>query len=118
MWCPKCRAEYREGFDKCADCNVDLVKKAPAESKVEYTEYECVLKTYNPADVAMIKSIFENENITYFVKGEQFTSIQPLVEPARIMVKQDQAEQAKEILKKFEVQFMGINIKTKESSET
>lgn len=26
MICPKCNEEYREGFTKCADCDVDLVE--------------------------------------------------------------------------------------------
>lgn len=25
MICPKCKVEYREGFSKCNDCDVDLV---------------------------------------------------------------------------------------------
>ena len=25
MFCPECRAEYRRGFTKCRDCDVDLV---------------------------------------------------------------------------------------------
>ena len=25
MFCPKCKAEYREGFTECAACNVTLV---------------------------------------------------------------------------------------------
>jgi hypothetical protein len=25
MFCPQCKAEYREGFYRCADCNIDLV---------------------------------------------------------------------------------------------
>lgn len=25
MFCPLCKAEYREGFTRCKDCNVDLV---------------------------------------------------------------------------------------------
>jgi hypothetical protein len=31
MFCPKCKAEYREGFKACADCNVPLVDKLPEE---------------------------------------------------------------------------------------
>jgi len=30
MWCPKCKAEYREGFTVCADCGCEL---APASSQ-------------------------------------------------------------------------------------
>ena len=29
MICPKCKAEYREGFAFCSDCHVDLVEKLP-----------------------------------------------------------------------------------------
>jgi hypothetical protein len=29
-YCPRCRAEYRDGFTRCADCNVDLSAKLPA----------------------------------------------------------------------------------------
>src|SRR5262249_48492275 len=29
MICPKCAAEYRQGFTKCADCDVDLVAAPP-----------------------------------------------------------------------------------------
>jgi hypothetical protein len=27
MFCPKCRAEYRSGFTRCSDCEVDLVNE-------------------------------------------------------------------------------------------
>jgi hypothetical protein len=29
MICPNCQAEYREGFSRCADCDVDLVEPSP-----------------------------------------------------------------------------------------
>jgi hypothetical protein len=28
-WCPRCGAEYREGFTECADCGVALVSTPP-----------------------------------------------------------------------------------------
>ena len=28
-YCPKCKAEYRDGFKKCSACNVDLVESMP-----------------------------------------------------------------------------------------
>ena len=27
MFCPKCKAEYREGFTYCSDCGVTLVER-------------------------------------------------------------------------------------------
>jgi hypothetical protein len=32
MICPQCKAEYREGFATCADCEVDLVVHSPSEN--------------------------------------------------------------------------------------
>ena len=29
MFCPECRTEYRPGFTRCADCDVDLVHELP-----------------------------------------------------------------------------------------
>lgn len=29
MICPNCRCEYREGFQHCSDCNVELVNELP-----------------------------------------------------------------------------------------
>jgi len=29
MFCPECRAEYRPGFTRCSDCDVDLVYEIP-----------------------------------------------------------------------------------------
>lgn len=30
MFCPECKAEYRPGFDRCANCNVELVEDLAA----------------------------------------------------------------------------------------
>jgi hypothetical protein len=34
MFCPVCKAEYRPGFYRCADCDVELVDELPAEALV------------------------------------------------------------------------------------
>lgn len=33
-WCPKCKAEYREGFTECSTCKVPLVDTLPEENEV------------------------------------------------------------------------------------
>lgn len=35
VFCPKCKAEYREGFTVCADCGVPLVETLPASPVLE-----------------------------------------------------------------------------------
>jgi hypothetical protein len=34
MFCPQCQAEYRPGFTRCADCDVDLVYELPKTALV------------------------------------------------------------------------------------
>ena len=110
MFCPKCRAEYREGFYKCADCEVDLVHELASDPEPKYVEYEQVLGTYNPGDIAVVKSILDAEGITYYFLGEHFSYVRPLADPARLMVKKDEVEKAREILKDLELSYMGINL--------
>jgi hypothetical protein len=38
MFCPECKAEYREGFTQCADCEVELVAELPKTAMVRRAE--------------------------------------------------------------------------------
>ncbi|MCK5328648.1 MAG: DUF2007 domain-containing protein [Candidatus Latescibacteria bacterium] len=109
MFCPECRAEYTEGVAECADCNIPLVPELPPEDEPEYVDFEQVLCTFNPADIAIIRSLLDGEGVDYFFHGEHFSRIRPLVEPARLMVAKDQVQKAKEILKDLELTYMGIS---------
>jgi len=110
MFCPKCRTEYREGFYICADCNIELVGEIPPEPEPEFVDFKEVMATYNPADIALIKSVSEAEDITYFFKGKHFLYMRPLADPARLMVRKDQAGFVIDILKDMDLAFMGINL--------
>jgi len=35
MFCPVCKSEYREGFTKCSDCDVDLVRQLAEDSEAK-----------------------------------------------------------------------------------
>ena len=115
MFCPKCKAEYRKGFYRCAHCQVDLVDALPPEPELEpeYVDYEEVLATYNPADVAFLKSLLDAEGVIYYFLGEHFSYMRPLADPTRLMVKKDQAESERELLKDADLAYMGINLETK-----
>ena len=110
MFCPKCGAEYRNGFTVCADCDVPLVHEPPQEvhTEVEFVHYVEVLRTFNLADVALIKSVLDAEGITYYFKGENFMFVRPLADPAALMVKEDEVERVRETLKDLRLEFKGI----------
>ena len=111
MFCPKCGSEYREGFYVCSDCGSDLVDQLPPEEEPEFIDYVEVLGTYNPADVALIKSLLDAENITYYFNAEHFMYVGPLAEPVRLMVKIDEGEKAKEILQDLNLAITGVDLR-------
>jgi hypothetical protein len=110
MFCPECKAEFIEGIKKCPDCNVDLVEELPPEPKPQFVDYSEILATYNPADIAFLKSVLDSEGITYFFKGENFQHVRPWADPARLMDRTDQVEQVLELIKDLKLSYMGINL--------
>ena len=106
MFCPKCGNEYREEIYMCSECGVSLVPELPPDPRngsLESAEFEEILLTPSSGDMALIKSLLDSEGILYYFRGEFFTSVHPLAQPARLMVRTDQAEEVKEILE-------GLNI--------
>ncbi len=117
MYCPQCRTEYEEGIVRCADCGALLVNDLAPLPDPDFVEYEEILSTFNPADIALIKSILDAEGITYFFKGEHFTYVRPFADPARLMVAVDEAEEAREVLKDLNLAYMGVNLPEEERAD-
>jgi len=123
MFCPKCKAEYREGFTHCSDCDVDLVASLPEENlgengKINQEEnindeetvnddftFIRVLSTYNLGDIAVLKSILDEQGIEYFIQGENTAYIRGYMDPSILMVREDQVQTVKELLKDFDLKF-------------
>ncbi len=76
MFCPKCKTEYVPGITQCADCHTPLVYDLPKEEdrpatfSNDYIEWAPLITTHYHADIALIKSILESEQIDYWVQGE------------------------------------------------
>lgn len=117
MFCPICKSEYREGFTKCAECDTQLVEEIASEPDPEFIDYDEILGTFNPADIAIIKSILDATDIVYFFQGEHFGYMQPLALPTRLMVRKDQAQEATEILNELKLSFRGINLSKDEKKD-
>lgn len=110
MFCPKCGGEYEDGFTECADCHVSLVPEPPPPPpEPEYIEYETLLATHNPGDIAIIKAVLESEGITHFFDGEGFNMWRPLVQPAKLLVKKDEVQQAVQALKDLKLSYSAIS---------
>ena len=112
MFCPQCKTEYRPGFTTCADCGVPLVEVLPPEPVEEEPadtghstldgDLVHILDTFNPGDVALIKSILEGEGIPYAFEGEHSQYVYGAV-PFRLMVPSEYADEAREVLEKLDL---------------
>ena len=103
MFCPKCKAEYREGFTECADCNIPLVadlQEAPEQPPGEY-DYVEVLTASNQDDIATFKLILESAEIPYVVHGDYISTTVSSGLPVRFLVPEESVDEAKETLKDF-----------------
>jgi len=107
MFCPECKSEYREDITVCSTCQIPLVEELPSDVEPEFVDFEEVLQTYNAADVAFVKSLLESEGITYLFQEDSFNQI-PAVVPARLLVRKDQADLAREILQDTQLTFMAV----------
>ena len=68
MFCPECRSEYREGFNRCADCDVELVSELPPDEVHE--DNVNLVKVYETGDgsiIPLIESLLEDANIEFEV---------------------------------------------------
>ena len=113
MFCPSCKYEYIDAITECPDCRVSLIAQLPPEPDPEFVDFAEVLATYNPADVAFLKSLLDSEDIQYFFKGEHFMYMRPLADPVRLMVRTDQVDTVTAMLKDIELSITGINLSQK-----
>jgi hypothetical protein len=64
MFCPQCKAEYRPGFTRCADCDVDLVEVLPSEpqSGDEHTRNQTMAE--GTPDWGEMRTVWEGDSET------------------------------------------------------
>ena len=70
-----------------------------------FIEYVLVLETHNAGDRVFIKSIFDAEGIVYYIQGENVAPYLFNALPMRVMVRKDQEEEAKNILKDIKLSY-------------
>ncbi len=102
MICPECGSEYREGFTRCSDCDVDLVEPQvePVDPDVELVS---VYQSGNPALLPIVESLLRDAQIEFITTGRSVQALQgavgsSFVVPVEFWVRSEYAEQALELL--------------------
>ena len=104
MFCPNCKAEYREGFSRCADCAVDLIPELSPEPEPmeEYVELINIKTFSSRHEAELAKGFLEAHEIDAVVSGDDYGGIQPGLSfstGVRLSVKDEDVEEAKRIFR-------------------
>ena len=106
MVCPKCKAEFREGFSRCSECDVALVGRIeesdfqpPQTNESDFVTVRIVQTLY---EEAQIRSFLEANNIPSLVSGEVVGRVYGLTMDGlgarRVMVSRELADTACSLL--------------------
>jgi len=107
MLCPQCGAEYREGFDECADCHVPLVDSLDEPEPVGPGVPEVLIRTeiWNPIAIGLAETLLREARIRYFVMDRNVAARQEsgnIIGWWTIRVPEDKEAEAREILRSVE----------------
>jgi len=121
-WCPNCKDEYRDGFTKCADCDVELVEELPKEKVQDEEQYgepeivvfekEVVLETFvDDVEFMYVASLLDQMDIPYRVRKKGGTSLEILYTSmapieTTIYVDDKDYERAEEVLESLDAYLM------------
>lgn len=109
MYCPDCRAEYREGVETCPDCEIRLVVELPPEGPD--ADLVPVFETADVSLLPVVTSVLDSARIPYLVQGEEALSVLPVGRwgagisqsgrglAATIRVEKGRAKEAEELLR-------------------
>ena len=100
MFCPKCKTEYRKGFSRCADCDIDLILALPPEQELSDEYIDLIdIKTFSSRhDAELAKGFLESNGIDAVVSGDDYGGIHPglsFSSGVRLSVKKEDVKEAK-----------------------
>ena len=115
MFCPRCKAEYRVGFFRCSNCDVELVDHLPVDvpasqprqdvpRRFDAEEIELVvIRTYqNGLDADLAKTVLEAAGIESMIRGDdtarRYYVGLPFDQRIELVVRSEDAEDAEKIL--------------------
>lgn len=111
MFCPQCEGEFRKGITECPDCEVQLVDELPEEIR-DTTPLVAVFATSDPAVLPVVRSLLDETDIPYTIKGEEVfglfpgtavgLAIDPKSRAAQVLVPPERAGEARELLSDIE----------------
>jgi hypothetical protein len=114
--CPNCRTVLKLTLDElqstgfyCPECEIFIVIVNGKPESLPDKNYVQLLTSLNQGDIAIIKSMLDDAEVDYYLTGENFLGVRPLLEPAVFYVNEKDLELARDILKDFELHLFGFS---------
>jgi hypothetical protein len=100
MFCPLCKAEYRDGFSRCSDCDVPLVAELPksTESAVYEGQMRLIHTTHEQSDCVALCRRLTAAGIPFRVAESNRQFLKAVDRTFAIGVASDRYKEAREIL--------------------
>jgi len=101
MFCPRCGAEYRSGFTRCSDCEVDLVPSLETPKNFQAAGPALAWRGDDPVLFSRILGILrESDILTFVLSNHDQLAFQPTTPRPEygIFVKSEDAQRAARIV--------------------
>jgi Putative prokaryotic signal transducing protein len=98
MFCPKCKTEYKKGFSRCSDCDVDLTSELPEE----YVDLINIKTFSSRQDAELAKGLLAANGVNAVVSGDDYGGINPGLSfstGVRLLVKEEDVVNAQRIFR-------------------
>ncbi len=124
MFCPRCKAEYRPGFIRCSDCDIELLDHLPPEAvdseKAEASADVVVATVQGLLEEGQIRSFLEANGIPVQLQGETLRRVDGIyvngIGAVRILVPRELARTALDLLAKADRGELEIDAEDEEAS--
>ena len=114
--CPNCSATLDLTFSErkmkkfhCPECEAYINYNLEPPLVDPKENYVILLSSMNQGDIGVIKSILNNAHIDYYLSGENFLTVEPLIQPAKFHVNVNDLETAAELLKGYNLNPWGAS---------
>ena len=103
--CPKCKEELsleenerRLKRFRCPSC-LAFIEYSGKEPRIIVPEdYVNLITKTNPGDIALIRSVFDSEEIDYYISGDTFLTWVPIIKWSKVFVIKSDCDRAQELL--------------------
>jgi DNA-directed RNA polymerase subunit RPC12/RpoP len=121
--CPNCKKEFKlsekareTGKVHCPKCEayIDFTTKPPTFDPAE--EFSLLFNSMNQGDIALAISILDDGGFDYYIAGQNFAQIDPLIQPARFFIRNDQLKDAIERLKNVDFNIFGVSARNEDKT--